>query len=207
MPIVSTGRVAAVLERRALVFESLAAIAIISLATSWIMQPYLVRALAAQGAVAQQAAQGALWLSGILSPIAALGKALVGVAVCWACCVFLGERPAPVKLISVFCVAEIVFSLRDLISAGILVARGMGAIHTTGDLMVAFGANAFVHGVSPLQRISVETWDLFTVAWASVLCALLRGVCKVGVRPAIALAVIAFAVRTLFSAAAILYTI
>ena len=165
---VRIGRIAAVVDRRSPVFEPLAAIAIVSLITSWIMQPYLVHALVEQGSVAQHAAQGALWLSGVLSPFAAFGKALAAALVCWSCSVFLGERMSLAKLISIFCVAEVVFSLRDLTVAGVLVARGVGAVHTTADLMVAFGVNAFVRGMSPLQRISVETWDFFTIAWAAV---------------------------------------
>jgi hypothetical protein len=203
----SEGRVAAAVDQRVPVFEPLAAIAIVSLASSWIIQPYLVHALAQQGPVAQQAAQGALWLSGVLSPFAALGKALAGAIVCWSCSVLLDERISLAKLVSVFCVAEVVFSLRDLTVAGVLVARGLGAVHTAADLTVAFGINAFVHGTSPLQRIGIETWDFFTIAWAALVCALLRGVCKSSVRAAVMLAVVAFAVRTLFAAAALLYTL
>ncbi|MGH7653385.1 MAG: hypothetical protein ACREN6_01860 [Gemmatimonadaceae bacterium] len=203
----SAGRLAAVLERRTPMFEPLVAIAIISLITSWVIQPYVAQALAPQGPVAQQAAQGALWLSGVLSPFAAFGKALAAALVCWACAVFLGERLPFAKLVSAFCLAEIVFALRDVTVAGVLAARGVGAVHTTADLMVAFGINAFVHGTTPLQRISVETWDFFTVAWASLVCALLRGVCKSSARSAVVLAAVAFAVRTLFAAAALLYTL
>jgi hypothetical protein len=200
-------RFAAVVERRGPVVEPLAAIAIVSLVTSWVIQPYLAHALAGQGPVAQQAAQGALWLSGVLSPFAAFGKALAAALVCWSCSVFLRERLSFAKLVSVFCVAEVVFSLRDLTVAGVLAARGVGAVHTTADLMVAFGINAFVAGSSPLQRIGFETWDLFTVAWALIVCALLRGVCKSSARSAVVLAVITFAARTLFAAAALLYTL
>jgi len=157
--------------------------------------------------VALQAAQGALWLSGVLSPLAALAKALACATVCWACAVFLGERLPFVRLLSVFCVAEVVYSLRDLAVAVVLAARGIGAVHSAADLMVAFGVNAFVHGVSPIERIGIETWDFFTVAWACFLCAALRGVCKTGARSAVVLAVVAFAVRTLFAAAALLYTL
>lgn len=203
----SAGRLAAALERRAPMLEPLVAISIISLITSWVIQPYVAQALAQQGPLAQQAAQGALWLSGVLSPVAALGKALSAALVCWACAVFLGERLSPVKLASAFCVAEIVFSLRDLTTAGVLAARGVGAVHTTADLMVAFGVNAIVHGTSPLQRIGLETWDFFTVAWAAFVCALLRGVCKSSARSAIVLAAVAFVFRTLFAAAALLYTL
>ena len=204
---VPVGRLAAVVGRRAPVFEPLAAIAIVSLATSWIIQPYIASALAQQGPIAQQAAQGALWLSGVLSPFAALAKALGVALVCWSCSVFLGERLSLTVLVSLFCVAEVVFSLRDLTVAGVLVARGVGAVHTTADLMVAFGVNAFVHGASPLERIGFETWDFFTVAWASLVCALLRGMCRSSVRAAVVLALVAFATRTLFAAAALLYTL
>jgi hypothetical protein len=203
----SAGRLAAALERRMPMFEPLVAVAIISLTTSWVIQPYVAQALAQQGPAAQQAAQGALWLSGVLAPFAALGKALAAALVCWACAVFLGERLSLVTLVSAFCVAEVVFSLRDLTVAGVLAARGLGAVHTTADLMVEFGINAFVHGTSPLQRISFETWDFFTVAWAAFVCALVRGVCKSSARSAVVLAAVAFTVRTLFAAAALLYTL
>ncbi|MFI5233508.1 MAG: hypothetical protein ACHQSE_13445 [Gemmatimonadales bacterium] len=203
----SAAKLAAALERRTPMFEPLVAISIISLITSWVIQPYVAQALTQQGPLAQQAAQGALWLSGVLSPVAALGKALTAALVCWACAVFLGERLSLAKLASAFCLAEIVFSLRDLTVAGVLAARGVGAVHTTADLMVAFGANAFVHGTSPLQRISLETWDFFTVAWAAFVCALLRGVCKSSARSAVVLAGVAFTVRTLFAAAALLYAL
>ena len=198
---------AGVIGRRRPILGPLMTIAAVSLTTSWIIQPYLAHALGAQGSVAQQAAQGALWVSGMLSPLAALGKALGLAVVCWSCSVFLGERIPLAKLISVFCVAEIVFSLRDLTAAGVLVARGIGAVHSPADLMIGFGVNAFVHAVSPLQRISLETWDFFTVAWASLVCACLCGACKVSARPAIVLALVAFAVRVLFAASALLYTL
>lgn len=198
---------AGVIERRRPVLGPLMTIAAVSLTTSWIIQPYLSHALAAQGPVAQQAAQGALWLSGMLSPLAALGKVLGLAVVCWACSVFLGDRIPLARLISVFCVAEIIFSLRDLTAAGILIARGIAAVHSPADLMIGFGVNAFVRASSPLQRISLETWDFFTVAWAAAICALLCGVSKVSSRSAIVLAFVAFVVRALFAASALLYTL
>lgn len=203
----SAGRLNAVIERRAPMFEPLVVIAIISLISSWTIQPYITQALAPQGPLAQQAAQGALWLSGVLSPFAALGKALAAALVCWACAVFLGERLSFAKLLSVFCLAEVVFALRDLAIAAVLAARGIGAVHTTADLLVAFGVNAFVHGMSPLQRVGLETWDLFSVAWALAALLMIRGAFKTSWRSAAALAAIAFTFRALFTAATLLYSL
>jgi hypothetical protein len=203
----SAARFAAAIELRTPMFEPLAAIAIISLATSWIIQPYLVQALSQQGAVAQQAAQGALWLSGVLSPFVALGKALAAALVCWACAVFLGEQLSLAKLLSVFCVAEVVFALRDMAVAAVLVVRGLAAVHAPVDLKVAFGINAFVHAISPLQRIGLETWDLFSLMWALTVFLLLRSVLKTSPRSAAALAAMTFVFRALFAAATLLYSL
>jgi len=200
-------RLASVIDRRTPVIEPLVVIAIASLITTWMIQPYVAHALAQQGGAAQSAAQAALWFSGVLSPLAAFGKALAAALVCWACSVFLGERLPLIKLVSVFCVAEVVFSLRDLTMMAVLLARGVDGVRTAADLMVAFGMNAFVHRPSPLQRIGFETWDLISVVWAATVFAMLRVVFKANRRSAAALAIVALVFRVLFSAAALLYSL
>ena len=79
-------------DQRAPVFEPLALIALVSLTTTWVIQPFVVHALSQQGAPAQGAAQAALWLSGVLAPFAALAKAIAAALICWSCAVFFGER-------------------------------------------------------------------------------------------------------------------
>lgn len=194
-------------DQRAPVFEPLALIALVSLTTTWVIQPFVVHALSQQGAPAQGAAQAALWLSGVLAPFAALAKAIAAALICWSCAVFLGERLPFGKLISVFCVAEAVFSLRDLMVTGVLLARGIDAVRTASDLLVVFGVGALVHHPSPLQRIGFETWDGFSVMWALLIFWFIRSVFKTDVRPAACLAVVALMFRTLFAAASLLYSI
>ena len=196
-----------ILDQRAPVVEPLAVIAIVSLVTTWMLQPFLVQALAGQGTVAQGAAQAALWLSGVLSPITAFVKAAAAALVCWSCAAFLGERLPIVKLLSAFCMAETLFSLRDVALIGVLVSRGIAAVRTSTDLLVAFGVNAFVHAPSPLQRIGIESWDVFGVAWAVAIFWMLRTVFKADRRSSAMLAAVVFAFRALFSAAGLLYTI
>src|SRR5450631_4038267 len=144
-----SSRAAAILARtiesRSPVIEPLAIIAIVSLLSSWAIQPFVTHALSQQSAVAQGAAQAALWLAGVLSPFAALAKALAAAVVCWSCGIFLGERLSFAKLISVFCLAEVVFTLRDVALLGVLAARGLDSMRTTSDLIVAFGINGFLH--------------------------------------------------------------
>jgi hypothetical protein len=200
-------KLAGILERRAPVVEPLIVIALASLITTWAIQPYVAHALAQQGAAAQGAAQAALWISGVLSPLAAFGKALAAALVCWACSVFLGERLSLIKLVSVFCIAETIFSLRDLAMIGVLIARGVDGVRTGADLMVAFGVNAFLHKPSALQRVGFETWDFFSIVWAAAVFAMIRGVFKASRRSAALLAIIALAFRVLFSAAALLYSL
>lgn len=194
-----------VLENRSLVFEPLAIIAILSLVTSWAIQPYVAQALAQQGTAAQGAVQAALWLSGVLSPVSALAKALGVALVCWACAVFLGERLSLGKVVSIFCIAELVFSLRDVALLTVLAARGLANVRGTSDLMVGFGLNAFVHAKSSLVRIGLESWDAFTVVWAVASAWMIRACFKTDVRSTTFLALMAFAVRTLFAAASQLY--
>lgn len=194
-----------VLENRAFVFEPLAIIAILSLVTSWAIQPFVVQALAQQGTAAQTAAQAALWISGVISPATALVKALGTALVCWACAVFLNDRLSFIKMISVFCIAEMVFSLRDVALVGVLVARGLGSVHSTADLMVGFGVNSFFHAKTSLARIGLESWDAFTVVWALAGAWMIRACFKTDIRSTACLALMAFAVRTLFSAASQLY--
>jgi hypothetical protein len=196
-----------IVEQRTPIVEPLALIAVVSLLSTWAIQPYVVQALVQEGAPAQGAAQAALWLSGVVSPVTAFGKALSSAVVCWACSVFLDERHSFVKLVSVFSVAETVFALRDLAMAGVLVTRGIASMHATSDLMVAFGVNAFLHAPSTLQRIGFESWDIFTVVWAMLAFWMLRLVVKTNIRSAACLAAISFALRTLFSAASLLYSI
>jgi ABC-type uncharacterized transport system permease subunit len=194
-------------ENRALAIESLTVIAAVSLLTSWAIQPYVIHALVQQGTIAQGAAQAALWLSGVLSPFAAFGKAAVAALVCWSCAIFLEQRVSVIKLLTAFCVAEVVFSIRDLAIWGALAVRGVENVHSTADLMLATGLNAFVRPLSPLARMAVESWDFFTVAWAIVVWVLLRTVLNLDARPAARLAALAFVVRTLFAAASLLYSV
>ena len=192
---------------RAIVIEPLVVIAAVSLLTSWAIQPYVIHALVEQGSVAQGAAQAALWLSGVLSPFAAFGKAVAAALVCWSCAIYLEQRVSLLKLVSIFCVAEIVFSVRDVAMWGVLAARGINSVHSTADLLVATGLNAFSHAQSPLARIAFESWDFFTLAWGVVVWWLIRLILRLDARSAAGLAVMAFAVRTLFAAASMLYTV
>ena len=198
---------ARVLERRAPIFEPLAIIAIVSLLTTWALQPYVVHALAQQGAVAQGAAQAALWLSGVLSPLAALVKACAAALICWSCAVYLDEPLSLFKLVSMFCVAETVFSLRDVTMLGVLAARGIDNVHAASDLMVAFGVNGYLHSSSTLARIGLESWDMFSVAWGLLAFWMIRAVFKIETRSTVCLAVMAFAFRTLFAAASLSYSL
>jgi hypothetical protein len=192
---------------RTFVIEPLVVIAAVSLVTSWAMQPYLTHALAEQGTIAQGAAQAALWLSGVLSPFAAFGKAVAAALVCWSCAIYLDQRVSLLRLVSVFCLAEMTFSIRDLAMWGVLALRGVGNVHSTADLLVATGMNAFAHARSPLGRIAFESWDFFTVAWGVVAWWLIRILLKLDARSSAGLALMAFAVRTLFAAASMLYTV
>ncbi len=192
---------------RVFVIEPLAAIAAISLLASWAMQPYITHALAEQGTVAQGAAQAALWFSGVLSPFAAFGKAMAAALVCWSCAIYLDQRVSLLKLMSIFCLAELVFSARDLAAWGVLAARGINSVHSAADLLVATGLNAFTHARSPLGRIAFESWDFFTVAWSVLVWWLIRSMLKLDARSSAGLALMAFAVRTLFAAASMLYTL
>jgi hypothetical protein len=201
------GAFARIVEQRTPVIEPLAIIATVSLLTTWASQPYFVHALAQQGAAAQGAAQAALWLSGVLSPLTALVKAVAAALICWSCAVYLDERLSLLKLVSIFCVAETLFSLRDLTMLGVLAARGVDGVRTTSDLMVAFGINAFVHSPSSLARIGLESWDLFTVAWGLLIFWMIRAVFRTDTRSTACLAVMAFTFRTLFAAAGLLYSL
>jgi len=192
---------------RTFVIEPLAVIAAVSLLTSWAIQPYVMHALLQQGAVAQGAAQAALWLSGVLSPFAAFGKAVAAALVCWSCAIYLDQRVSLLKLVSIFCLAEVVFSARDLAIWGVLALRGIDSVHSAADLLVATGLNAFAHVQSPVARIAFESWDFFTVAWGVLVWWLIQIVLKLDARSSAGLASMAFAARTLFAAASMLYTV
>ena len=126
---------------------------------------------------------------------------------CWACAVYLGEWLSLLKLVSMFCVAETIFALRDLTMLAVLAARGIESVRSTADLMVAFGVNAFLHSPSPVARVAFESWDIFSVAWGLLAFHLIRALFRTDVRSSACLALVAFAVRTLFAAAGMLYSI
>ena len=196
-----------IIDRRTPIIEPLTIVASTSLLAAWAIQPFVVHALIPQGAVAQGAAQAALWLSGALAPLTALIKASAAALICWSCAVYLGERLSLLKLVSIFCIAETIFALRDLAMAGVLVARGIESVRSTSDLMVAFGVNAFLHSSSSMARVACESWDVFSVAWGLVAFWMLRTLFGTGRRTSACLALVAFAFRTLFSAASLLYTL
>jgi len=203
----AAGTFARIVEQRTPVIEPLAIVATVSLLTTWAIQPYFAHALAQQGAAAQGAAQAALWLSSVLSPLTALVKAVAAALICWSCAVYLDERLSLLKLVSIFCIAETLFSLRDLTMLGVLAARGVDSVRTTSDLMVAFGINAFFQAPSSLERIGFESWDLFTVAWGILIFWMIRALFKTDTRSAACLAAMAFTFRTLFAAASLLYSL
>jgi hypothetical protein len=198
---------ARIVDRRSPVFEPLTIVAAVSLVSAWTIQPFVTHALTPMGAAAQGAAQAGLWLAGVLAPLTALMKAGVAALTCWACAVYLGERLPLLKLLSMFCVAETTFAARDLALAGVLVARGIERVHSTADLMVAFGVSAFLRSPSPSARIAFESWDAFSVAWAVLAYALFRALFRLDRRSSACLALVALAFRTLFSAASLLYSL
>jgi hypothetical protein len=192
--------------KRAGPLESLALIATVALLSSWGMRPFVAQALAPMGPVAQHSAEAALWLSAVAAPFAALVKAAAAALVCWAASILLNERLSLVKLISIFCVAEALFCVRDLGLLGLLSLRGLAAIHSTSDLIVPFGAAFFIHARSAPWRIAVSSWDIFHLAWAVLLYFLLKESFKLPKRSAACLALTALALRVLFAAATMLYT-
>lgn len=205
MPIQPASAVARIVQTRTPIFEPMIVIAAVSLSTAFAIQPFVSQALSAQGPVAQGAAQTALWLSGVLSPFAALGKALAASLVCWSAAVFLEERLPFTQLLSMFCIAEIVFSARDLAMWAILLARGVASVHSSADLLVPFGLGAILSAPSPLTRIALESWDFFSLVWCALVFWLLRALFVRGRATAAVLALLTLAVRSLFSAASLLY--
>jgi hypothetical protein len=199
--------VARIVETRAPIFEPMIVIAIVSLSTSFAIQPYVAQALAGQGAVAQGAAQAALWLSGVLSPLSALGKAVAVSLVCWSAAIFLEERLPFVRLVSVFCIAETVFCARDLTMWATLFIRGLANVHSSADLMVPFGLTAIVGAQSATARIALESWDFFSVLWGCLVFWLLRSLFHKDCRTAAVLALLVFFVRSVFTAAGLLYSL
>lgn len=197
----------ALVQRRTPIIEPLVLIAIVSLLTSWAIQPLAMRALAQQGAIAQGAVRAALWLSAILSPLTALGKTTAAAIVCWAIAIYLDEHLPLLKLVSMFCIAETFFSLRDLAMWGVLVLRGAAGIRGTADLVVPFGLNAFMHADSTLTRLAFESWDFFHIAWGLVVCWMLRAVFGTALRSSARLAIAVLFFRLLFAGASRLYGI
>ena len=195
------------LEKQTPVIEPLLVIATLSLLTSWAIQPYITHALLQQGAIVQDAAQTALWISGVLSPFAAFGKAFCATLVCWACGIFLDVRVPLSKLLSLFCIAEVWFSARDVAMWAVLATRGIESVHTTADLAVLFGLSSFVQSSSAIAKIAIQSWDFFTFTWALLAFWMLRAAFKMDARSSACFAAIAFAVRVLFTAATQLYTI
>jgi hypothetical protein len=194
-----------IVETRAPIFEPMIVIAIVSMTTAFAIQPYVAQALAGQGPVAQGAAQAALWLSGVLSPFSALGKALAATLVCWSAATFLDERLPFARLLSAFCVAETVFSARDLAMWAVLFFRGLSSVHSSADLLVPFGLSSIAGAHSPSARIALESWDLFSLLWSVLVFWLLRALFAKDGRTAAVLALLALSVRTLFTAAGLLY--
>jgi hypothetical protein len=207
MPSRTATAFARTLDSRAPVLEPLIVIAIVSLLTSWAIQPYIAQSLQQQGAIVQGAAQAALWLAGVLAPVSALVKAFAAALVCWACAIYLDVRLPLLKLLSMFCMAEVLFSLRDLTMCAVLATRGINAVHTTADLMVAMGINAFVQSSTMLAKIATGSWDFFTVAWAILAYWMIRAAFKTDARSAVCLALVVFCVRVLFAAATHLYSV
>jgi hypothetical protein len=198
---------ARIVDRRSPIIEPLTIVAMTSLITAWAIQPFVVHALAPQGAVAQSAAQVALWLAGVLAPLTALAKASTAALISWACAVYLGQRLSLLKLVSMFCVAETIFALRDLTMLVVLAVRGIESVRSTADLMVAFGVNMLLHSTSPVARVALESWDLFSVFWGLLAFVMIRALFRLDARSSACLALVAFAFRTLFAAAGMLYTV
>lgn len=198
---------ARIVDRRTPIIEPLTIVTVVSLLTAWAIQPFMVRALIPQGAAAQGAAQAALWLSGVLAPLTALIKASAAALICWSCAVYLGERLSLLKLVSMFCLAETIFALRDLTMLAVLAARGIESVRSTADLMVAFGINAFLNSSSASARVALESWDAFSVAWGLLAFWMIRALFRIDRRSSACLALTAFAFRTLFAAAGLLYSL
>lgn len=198
---------ARIVDRRTPIIEPLTIVTVVSLLTAWAIQPFMVRALIPQGAAAQGAAQAALWLSGVLTPLTALIKASAAALICWSCAVYLGERLSLLKLVSMFCLAETIFALRDLTMLAVLAARGIESVRSTADLMVAFGINAFLNSSSASARVALESWDAFSVAWGLLAFWMIRALFRIDRRSSACLALTAFAFRTLFAAAGLLYSL
>jgi hypothetical protein len=198
---------ARIVDRRTPIIEPLTIVALVSLFTAWAIQPVVTHALLQQGAAAQGAAQAALWLAGVLTPLTALAKASAAALICWACAVYLGERLSFLKLVSMFMFAETIFALRDLTMFAVLAARGLEHVRSTADLVVAFGLNEILHFTSALARVAFESWDVFSVAWGLLAFWMIRALFNIDRRSAACLAVTAFAFRTLFAAASLLYSL
>jgi hypothetical protein len=196
-----------VLAERAPILEPLIIISITSLVSSWAMQPFVGHALAQQGTIAQSAAQAALWLSGMLSPFAAFAKAIAAALTCWACAIFLDERLSFPKLLSIFCLAEMIFAARDVATVALVAIRGLDSMRAPSDLLVVFGLGAMVGAKTTIARLALESWDLFTVAWGVLACWMIRSKFRTGIAESVCLAIVVVAVRVLFTGASLLYSV
>lgn len=179
------------------ILPPLVLVAVFSSTAAYALQPMLGAALDADvvGAV-----RAWLWITVLLAPVSAGGKALALSAVAWSLLVLAGRDVGFRRLVSIFLYGEALLGLHPVALAFVLQLRGAVAVASPEDLYVPMGLDAVVRPDSPALTAAVQAVGVVHAVWAVFLTVALVRVVELPRRWALGLAAGAWGVVAVLGA-------
>lgn len=154
------------------VLPPLVLVAVLSSAAAYALQPMLAEAL--DGDVVG-AVRAWLWITVLLAPLSAGGKALALSAVAWSLLVISGRDAGFRRLVSIFLYGEALLALHPVALALVLQLRGSAVVASPEDLYVPMGLDALVRPDSPALAAALQGAGVVHAVWfAFLVVALIR---------------------------------
>lgn len=172
------------------ILPPLVLVVVFSSTAAYALQPMLGAALDA-GAVG--AVRTWLWITVLLAPVSAGGKALALSAVAWSVLVIAGRDVGFRRLVSVFLYGEAILGLQAVALAFVLQLRGAVAVASPEDLYVPMGLDALMRPDSPALAAVVQGVGVVHAVWFAFLAVALVRAVELPRRWALGLAVGAWA--------------
>lgn len=189
-PLAPSPEASGLLRRHPILFSA-AAILVLGLVVSWLMQPYLHAALQGRDATQSFAAK-AIWATALVGPIGALMRSALFGLIGYALAELAGRNVRYGKTVGALMVGEVAFTAGGLFTVLILALRGVGNISSPADLAVKQGLDLFVDVSGGFPLALAQTITLPHLIWLAVAIIALRSLAHFAAWTAVATALLAW---------------
>lgn len=106
-----------------------------------------------------------LWLSAIFTPLVSFTKGLIFALLAWSFLILVDASVRIRSLLAILVRGEVILAGTALLTAAILLIRGIGSIQTQADLRVPLGVDLFVEPSSPVWLAVTSHLTIVHALW------------------------------------------